>query len=34
VPLRTEGDVVLHEIEGADTVHILAVRHPREDDYC
>jgi plasmid stabilization system protein ParE len=33
VPLGTTGYVVLYEIEGAETVNILAVRHQREDDY-
>ncbi len=33
IPFGRSGYVALYEIEGADTVNILAVRHQREDDY-
>ncbi|MBC7310978.1 MAG: type II toxin-antitoxin system RelE/ParE family toxin, partial [Rhizobium sp.] len=33
VPFGNSGYVVLYEIEDAETVTILAVRHQREDDY-
>lgn len=33
VPFRGAGYVVLYEIEGGATVHVLAVRHQLEDDY-
>lgn len=33
IPFGNAGYVALFEIEGADTVNILAVRHQREDDY-
>lgn len=33
IPFGSSGYVALYEIEGADTVNILAVRHQREDDY-
>jgi len=33
IPFGNAGYVALFEIEGADTVNILAVRHQLEDDY-
>jgi len=33
IPFGNSGYVALYEIEGADTVNILAVRHQLEDDY-
>ena len=33
IPFGSSGYVALYEIEGADTVNILAVRHQLEDDY-
>jgi plasmid stabilization system protein ParE len=33
IPFGNAGYVALFEIEGAQTVNILAVRHLREDDY-
>jgi len=33
IPFGSSGHVALYEIEGADTVNILAVRHQLEDDY-
>jgi len=33
IPLGHSGYVALYEIEGSDTVNILAVRHQLEDDY-
>ena len=33
VPFGNSGYVALYEIEGNDTVNILAVRHQLEDDY-
>ncbi|MFN7009718.1 MAG: type II toxin-antitoxin system RelE/ParE family toxin [Allorhizobium sp.] len=33
VPFGNTGYVVLYEIEDAETVTILAIRHQREDDY-
>ena len=33
IPFGHSGYVALFEIEGADTVNILAVRHQLEDDY-
>lgn len=33
IPFGSAGYVLLYEIEDADTVTILAVRHQREDDY-
>jgi len=33
IPFGSAGYVALFEIEGADVVTILAVRHQREDDY-
>ena len=33
IPFGHSGYVALFEIEGANAVHILAVRHQREDDY-
>lgn len=33
IPFGNSGYVALFEIEGADTVNILAVRHQLEDDY-
>jgi plasmid stabilization system protein ParE len=33
VPFGNMGYVALFEIEGAETVTILAIRHQREDDY-
>ena len=33
IPFGHSGYVALFEIEAADTVNILAVRHQREDDY-
>lgn len=33
IPFGTWGYVVLYEVEDAETVTILAVRHQREDDY-
>ena len=33
VPFGNSGYVALYEIEGGDTVNILAVRHQLEDDY-
>ena len=33
IPFGSSGYVVVFEIEDANTVTILAVRHQREDDY-
>ncbi|KLN52557.1 type II toxin-antitoxin system RelE/ParE family toxin [Variovorax paradoxus] len=33
IPCGGAGYVALYEIEGAETVNILALRHQREDDY-
>jgi plasmid stabilization system protein ParE len=33
IPFGSSGYVALYEVEGADTVNILAVRHQLEDDY-
>ena len=33
IPCRTAGYVALYEIEGGETINILAVRHQLEDDY-
>ena len=33
IPFGHSGYVALYEIEGSDTVNILAVRHQLEDDY-
>ena len=33
IPFGASGYVALFEIEGTDTVTVLAVRHQREDDY-
>jgi len=33
IPFRNSGYVALFEIDGPDTVTLLAVRHQREDDY-
>ncbi len=33
IPFGNSGYVALYEIEGADSVNILAVRHQLEDDY-
>ncbi|NKN39480.1 type II toxin-antitoxin system RelE/ParE family toxin [Agrobacterium sp. a22-2] len=33
IPFGTWGYVVLYEVEDAETVTILAIRHQREDDY-
>lgn len=33
IPFGYSGYVALYEIEGSDTVNILAVRHQLEDDY-
>lgn len=33
IPCGSAGYVALYEIEGAQTVNILALRHQREDDY-
>lgn len=33
IPFGNSGYVALYEIEGRDTVNILAVRHQLEDDY-
>lgn len=33
IPFGSAGYVALYEIEGTDTVNILAVRHQLEDDY-
>jgi|AraplaMF_Col_mMF_1032025.scaffolds.fasta_scaffold05361_7 plasmid stabilization system protein ParE len=33
IPFRGRGYVALYDIENAETVTILAVRHQREDDY-
>jgi plasmid stabilization system protein ParE len=33
IPFGRAGYVALYEIDGKDTVTVLAVRHQREDDY-
>ncbi|WP_018864792.1 type II toxin-antitoxin system RelE/ParE family toxin [Thioalkalivibrio sp. ARh3] len=33
IPFGRSGDVALFEIDDAETVTLLASRHPREDDY-
>ena len=33
VPVRRTGYVALYEVEGADRINIVAVRHQLEDDY-
>ena len=33
LPLRTTGYVVLYEVVNESLVGVLAVRHPREDDF-